>query len=227
MSGAVVVGAQWGDEGKGKIVDLLAERFEIVARYQGGNNAGHTVVHGDETFKFHLLPSGILEPDKICILGNGVVIDPECVDCQFRTRKVRHRVRLGRVDTSGLEQFLGEGLRALDLGPCRTRTKRRNANVPQLVREAEHERHLWPDHHKIHSEITRQGDEALNVVGHDGMTLGNHRDARIARRSMHFEALWARGDDRGQRVFAPTRPDDQYLQRTLRATASMPCGAST
>jgi adenylosuccinate synthase len=59
MSGAVVIGAQWGDEGKGKIVDLLAERFEIVARYQGGNNAGHTVVHGDETFKFHLLPSGI------------------------------------------------------------------------------------------------------------------------------------------------------------------------
>ena len=77
MGGAVVIGAQWGDEGKGKIVDLLAERFEIVARYQGGNNAGHTVVHGDETFKFHLLPSGILEPDKICILGNGVVIDPE------------------------------------------------------------------------------------------------------------------------------------------------------
>ena len=52
MSGAVVIGAQWGDEGKGKIVDLLAERFEIVARYQGGNNAGHTVVHGDETFIF-------------------------------------------------------------------------------------------------------------------------------------------------------------------------------
>ncbi len=77
MSGTVVVGAQWGDEGKGKIVDLLAERFEIVARYQGGNNAGHTVVHGDETFKFHLLPSGILEPGKLCILGNGVVIDPE------------------------------------------------------------------------------------------------------------------------------------------------------
>ena len=77
MAGIVIVGAQWGDEGKGKVVDLLAEDFDMVARYQGGNNAGHTVVHGTETFKFHLLPSGILEPDKICVLGNGVVIDPE------------------------------------------------------------------------------------------------------------------------------------------------------
>jgi adenylosuccinate synthase len=76
VPGTVIVGAQWGDEGKGKIVDLLAERFEIVARYQGGSNAGHTVVVGDETFKFRLLPSGILDPGKICVLGNGVVLDP-------------------------------------------------------------------------------------------------------------------------------------------------------
>jgi adenylosuccinate synthase len=73
----VVVGAQWGDEGKGKIVDLLAEAFAVVARYQGGNNAGHTVQVGDETFKFRLLPSGILFPGKLCVLGNGVVLDPE------------------------------------------------------------------------------------------------------------------------------------------------------
>jgi adenylosuccinate synthase len=77
MSGTVIVGAQWGDEGKGKVVDLLAEQMDVVARYQGGSNAGHTVVHGDETFKFHLLPSGILHPGTVCILGNGVVIDPE------------------------------------------------------------------------------------------------------------------------------------------------------
>ena len=67
----VVVGAQWGDEGKGKIVDLLAESFAVVARYQGGNNAGHTVQVGDETFTFRLLPSGILFPGKLCVLGNG------------------------------------------------------------------------------------------------------------------------------------------------------------
>ena len=73
----VVVGAQWGDEGKGKIVDLLAEHVDVVARYQGGNNAGHTLVIGDETYKLRLVPSGILYPGKLCLLGNGCVIDPE------------------------------------------------------------------------------------------------------------------------------------------------------
>ncbi|MCK5023065.1 MAG: adenylosuccinate synthetase, partial [Candidatus Aenigmarchaeota archaeon] len=73
----VVVGAQWGDEGKGKIVDLLAAEADIVARFQGGANAGHTIVVDDRTFKFHLLPSGILHAGKQCIIGNGVVLDPE------------------------------------------------------------------------------------------------------------------------------------------------------
>jgi adenylosuccinate synthase len=73
----VVIGAQWGDEGKGKIVDLLAEHFEIVARYQGGHNAGHSVQVGDQSFVLHLLPSGIVHKGKTCVLGNGMVIDPK------------------------------------------------------------------------------------------------------------------------------------------------------
>jgi adenylosuccinate synthase len=73
----VIIGAQWGDEGKGKIVDLLAERFEIVARYQGGHNAGHSVYVGERAFVLRLLPSGIVHADKICVLGNGMVIDPK------------------------------------------------------------------------------------------------------------------------------------------------------
>lgn len=70
-----VVGAQWGDEGKGKIVDALGADFDVVVRYQGGANAGHTVLIGEEEFIFHLLPSGILQPEKSCVIGNGVVID--------------------------------------------------------------------------------------------------------------------------------------------------------
>ncbi|PYS34261.1 MAG: adenylosuccinate synthase [Acidobacteria bacterium] len=72
-----VIGAQWGDEGKGKIVDLLSERFDIVVRYQGGHNAGHSVQIGDRSFVLHLLPSGIIHSGKTCVLGNGMVIDPK------------------------------------------------------------------------------------------------------------------------------------------------------
>jgi adenylosuccinate synthase len=72
----VVIGAQWGDEGKGKVVDLLAERFDVVARYQGGHNAGHSVKVGDKAYALHLIPSGIIHPGKTCVLGNGMVIDP-------------------------------------------------------------------------------------------------------------------------------------------------------
>ncbi|WBU58335.1 adenylosuccinate synthase [Paracoccus sediminicola] len=76
MANVVVVGAQWGDEGKGKIVDWLSERAEIIARFQGGHNAGHTLVIGDQVYKLSLLPSGIVRQDKLAVIGNGVVLDP-------------------------------------------------------------------------------------------------------------------------------------------------------
>jgi adenylosuccinate synthase len=76
MANTVLVGAQWGDEGKGKVIDYLTEQVDVVVRSQGGNNAGHTVVVGETTYILRLLPSGILRPDKICIIGNGVVVDP-------------------------------------------------------------------------------------------------------------------------------------------------------
>ena len=76
MSSSVIVGTQWGDEGKGKIIDIMAEKADLVVRSSGGNNAGHTVVHGDEVYKLHLLPSGILYPETICLIGSGVVVDP-------------------------------------------------------------------------------------------------------------------------------------------------------
>jgi len=79
MSAVVVVGTQWGDEGKGKITDFLSEKAEVVARYQGGNNAGHTIVFNGETYKLHLIPSGIFYPEKICVIGNGMVVDPKAL----------------------------------------------------------------------------------------------------------------------------------------------------
>ncbi len=77
MPNVVVIGAQWGDEGKGRIVDLISEKVDIIVRYQGGNNAGHTIVIGDEKVILHHLPSGILREDKLSVIGNGVVIDPK------------------------------------------------------------------------------------------------------------------------------------------------------
>ncbi len=76
MANVVVVGAQWGDEGKGKIVDWLSERADVVVRFQGGHNAGHTLVIGNNTYKLSLLPSGVVRPDKLAVIGNGVVVDP-------------------------------------------------------------------------------------------------------------------------------------------------------
>jgi adenylosuccinate synthase len=96
MPGIVIVGVQWGDEGKGKVVDLLAEHADAVIRFQGGNNAGHTIVRGNEKWAFHLVPSGILHPGKTCIIGNGVVIDPRVLTEEIDGLRARG------VDVSGL-----------------------------------------------------------------------------------------------------------------------------
>src|SRR2546421_9531838 len=96
MPAVVVVGAQWGDEGKGKATDLLGDRVDYVVRYQGGNNAGHTVVIGDQSYALHLLPSGILTPGCVPVIGNGVVIDPSVLFEEIRGLEERG------VDTSAL-----------------------------------------------------------------------------------------------------------------------------
>jgi adenylosuccinate synthase len=96
VPGIVIVGAQWGDEGKGKLTDLLAEQADAIVRFQGGNNAGHTIVRDGEEFKFHLIPSGILYPGKACVIGNGVVIDPGVLIGELEG------LRRQRIDISGL-----------------------------------------------------------------------------------------------------------------------------
>src|ERR1700694_3500697 len=85
MSNVVILGAQWGDEGKGKIVDLFSDRFAMVVRYQGGHNAGHTVRIGEKTFVLKLIPSGILRPGKKAVIGNGLVIDPAALLSEIAT----------------------------------------------------------------------------------------------------------------------------------------------
>jgi adenylosuccinate synthase len=93
MANVVVVGAQWGDEGKGKVVDIYTEYADDIVRYQGGNNAGHTLVVGDEKVVLHLIPSGILHDGKRCIIGNGVVLDPEVFIMEITRLKASGRIK--------------------------------------------------------------------------------------------------------------------------------------
>ncbi len=136
MPNVALVGTQWGDEGKGKVVDWLAARFDVVARYQGGNNAGHTVIHDGKTRVLHLIPSGILRSDKLCVIGNGVVVDPKALFKEIdglETEGVATRERLFVSDRAhlilpyhhgielGSEQRRGDnaiGTTSRGIGPC-------------------------------------------------------------------------------------------------------------
>jgi adenylosuccinate synthase len=100
MKNLVVVGVQWGDEGKGKIVDLLAERYDVIARYGGGHNAGHTVKVGNDKFILQLIPCGIFRPGKIAVIGNGVVIDPQALQNEIAMLAKRGIEAIGRLFVS-------------------------------------------------------------------------------------------------------------------------------
>ena len=113
MPAIVLVGAQWGDEGKGKATDLLGDRVDYVVRYQGGNNAGHTVVIGEESYALHMLPSGVLTPGVIPVIGNGVVIDPQVLLEEIDALTARG-VDCGRLLISASAHLIMPYHRALD-----------------------------------------------------------------------------------------------------------------
>lgn len=136
MPAVVVVGGQWGDEGKGRVVDLLAEKAHIVARYSAGNNAGHTVVNSRGLFRLHLVPAGIFYPDKLCVIGNGVAVDPavlltEIEELEERGVSVRDRlfvsdrahvimpyhILIDKLD-EGLREKAAIGTTGRGVGPC-------------------------------------------------------------------------------------------------------------
>ena len=122
MPATVIVGAQWGDEGKGKIVDLLAQHSDLVGRYQGGPNAGHTIIADGETFKFHHMPSGLLW-GKICVLGAGCVVDPEVFVRELDELEARG-ISTGCVRVSGEAHLIMPWHVAIDQG-----TERRLGNL--------------------------------------------------------------------------------------------------
>src|SRR5258706_7769681 len=155
MPNIVVAGAQWGDEGKGKIVDLLAEKAQVVARYNGGHNAGHTVLIGDEKYVLHLIPSGILHAGVLCVLGNGMAIDPWALEkemAELRGRGIAvddnlvisDRAHLILPHHRALEQMAEEqrgsrkiGTTQRGVGPCyEDKAGRRGVRASDLLRPA-------------------------------------------------------------------------------------------
>ena len=153
MTVVVIVGTQWGDEGKGKITDLLARDVDMVVRYQGGNNAGHTVVIKDETFKLHLIPSGIFYANVMCVVGNGVVVDPAVLIQEIETLKSRgHPVDNLRISSQAhvifpYHRYLDQaqekkreagriGTTARGIGPCYVdKFNRRGIRISDLYNE--------------------------------------------------------------------------------------------
>src|SRR5579884_3519128 len=151
MSNVIVLGAQWGDEGKGKVVDLLSERFDIVARYQGGHNAGHTVFIGDKKFVLKLIPSGILREGVMAVIGNGVVVDlaallEEMTALESMGLNVRRHLRISNrahvifpfhrlVEkmSEARENRIPIGTTARGIGPCyEDKTGRRGIRIADL-----------------------------------------------------------------------------------------------
>ncbi|MEE2830709.1 MAG: adenylosuccinate synthase [Myxococcota bacterium] len=182
MANIVVVGAQWGDEGKGKLVDLLTERADMVVRFQGGNNAGHTlVVHGDKTV-LHLIPSGVLHRGKTCVIGNGVVIDPVVLlgeirklkergflkrDSQLRISDRAHVILPYHKELDGLREDAREGTKIgttrRGIGPTYEQKVRRSGiRMGELIHEPTFTKLLGENLAEANKEIERLGGEALD-----------------------------------------------------------------
>ena len=124
----IIIGTQWGDEGKGRVVDMLSARADFVARYNGGDNAGHTVTVGNKTFKLHLIPSGIIHPQTIGVLGNGVVIFPATLFAEINMlREMGITVDPGRLRISHAAHLITPAHRALDRAQSRPAARTRSA----------------------------------------------------------------------------------------------------
>ena len=182
MSVRIVLGAQWGDEGKAKVVDYLTNDSDIVVRYQGGANAGHTIKVDDEEFIFHLIPAGIVRPDKICVIGNGVVMDPEALfreieELEGRGIEVGDRIKISQrahvvmpyhmVLEKASEEKIGDariGTTMRGIGPC----YRDKINRSSGIRVGDMlDRDILPE--KIRANVREKNEILTKVYGYEPM----------------------------------------------------------
>ncbi len=183
----VVVGAQWGDEGKGKIVDVLAERADVVARFQGGSNAGHTVVVGGEEFILHQVPSGVLHSGKQCLLGNGVVLDPEPFFEELTALERRGIDTAGRVWISNRAHLVLPYHRMLDRAAESNRGKGAIGTTGRGIGPA------------YEDKIARHGIRVADVL--DPVRLRERIDANVEIKQVQLERLGSDERIDGQQIF--------------------------
>jgi adenylosuccinate synthase len=172
MPNIVIAGAQWGDEGKGKIVDLLTERVQVVARYNGGHNAGHTILLGDRKFVLHLIPSGILHPGILCVMGNGMVIDPAAFEAE-----------IAQIEGQGIE--VGENLVVSDRAHLILPHHRALEGLSEELRGAR----------KIGTTLRGIGPAYEDKAGRRGITMGDLRrpetlPAKLEEARRHYEQVF-------------------------------------
>ena len=207
----VVLGAQWGDEGKGKIVDLMTPHFSIVARYQGGHNAGHTVYVGGRKFVLHLIPSGILHDGVTCIIGNGVVIDPQALFAEIEElARPRHRRR-----RPAAHQRQGASHPAVS---PRARCAQRSA-----ARRAQDRHDLARHRAGLRGQDRAPRDPRVRSGRHPG---ARRRSARQRRRAQpDHQGLDARLEHRLPTTCSPTASGCGAGPRTRRCFSPRPCGS--
>ncbi|MEO8502056.1 MAG: adenylosuccinate synthetase, partial [Vicinamibacteria bacterium] len=171
MPNIAIIGGQWGDEGKGKIVDLITPAFEIVARFNGGHNAGHTVIRGDKKLVLHLIPSGILHEGVLCVLGPGLVIDPVALEAEAREVEALGIDVWGNLAVSDRAHVLLPHHRALDL---MSEERKGSAKLGTTGRG------IGPCYE---DKAARRGMRIADVLMRDRI------DARLSALREHFEAL--------------------------------------
>jgi len=172
MPNIVIAGAQWGDEGKGKIVDLLTEKVQVVARYNGGHNAGHTILLGDRKFVLHLIPSGILHPGILCVMGNGMAIDPAAFEAE-----------IAQIEGQGIE--VGENLVVSDRAHLILPHHRALEGLSEELRGAR----------KIGTTLRGIGPAYEDKAGRRGITMGDLRrpetlPAKLEEARRHYEQVF-------------------------------------
>ena len=216
MTTTVIVGAQWGDEGKGKITDWLAQSAEAIVRYAGGNNAGHTVITGEEKYELHLIPSGILHEDRVCLIGNGVVVDPFVLEEEMEELKNRdinlenlyiskraHLVLPGHKKLDNLEEERkGEdkiGTTGRGIGPTYTdKAARRGIRVLDILEAKRLEARLRPlvdYHNKLLIDIYGQEGVEYEELKEKLLTLGSKIEDKIVNAPLLLNEIQNQGQN--------------------------------